>query len=79
MSAMAGSIFAARKPPAKAQSVEKVMVILRNFFEQRPNSVLLGCFREQDADGTGRLELLGHGALRDCAQVIARQSDALRT
>ena len=54
---MAASIFAARKPPAKAQSVEKVMVILRNFFEQRPNSVLLGCFREQDADGTGQLEL----------------------
>ena len=63
---MAGSIFATRpetapvphrKPPAKAQSVEKVMVILRNFFEQRPNSVLLGCFREQDADGSGQLEL----------------------
>ena len=63
---MAGSIFAdrpaaapvpPRKPPAKAQSVEKVMVILRNFFEQRPNSVLLGCFREQDTDGTGQLEL----------------------
>jgi Ca2+-binding EF-hand superfamily protein len=33
------------------------MVILRNFFEQRPNSVLLGCFREQDADGSGQLEL----------------------
>ena len=63
---MAGSIFAARpetapvpprQPPAKTQSVEKVMVILRNFFEQRPNSVLLGCFREQDADGSGQLEL----------------------
>ena len=63
---MAGSIFAARpetapvpprQPPAKTQSVEQVMVILRNFFEQRPNSVLLGCFREQDADGSGQLEL----------------------
>ena len=63
---MAGSIFATRpetapvphrQPPAKAQSVEKVMVILRNYFEQRPTSVLLGCFREQDADGSGQLEL----------------------
>ena len=63
---MAGSIFAtrpetapvpSRKPPAKAQSVGRVMATLRAFFEQRPFSVLLGCFREQDLDGSGQLEL----------------------
>ena len=39
------------------KAVERVLATLRAFFEQRPNSVLLGCFREQDADGSGQLEL----------------------
>ena len=39
------------------KAVERVLATLRDFFQQRPNSVLLGCFREQDADGTGQLEL----------------------
>ena len=46
-----------RAPSAKAQSVERVLETLRHFFSQRPHSVLLGCFREQDVDGSGRLEL----------------------
>ena len=39
------------------KQVERVLATLRDFFQQRPNSVLLGCFREQDADGSGELEL----------------------
>jgi len=43
--------------PPKPQSVSRILETLRDFFGKRPNSVLLGAFREQDMDGSGQLEL----------------------
>jgi len=39
------------------KAVENALATLRHFFEQRPFSILLGCFRQQDLDGSGQLEL----------------------
>ena len=47
--------------------VETVMHLLRNYFGARPNTALVGAFREQDHDRSGRFSVVEFkAALIDC-------------
>ena len=45
------------KPTSAPVNVEMIIESMRDFFNKRPMSVLLGTFREQDTDGSGVFDL----------------------
>ena len=56
--------------------VETVMHLLRNYFGARPNTALVGAFREQDQDRSGRFSVLEFKAALRALNVDVTEGEA---